>query len=105
MPEKKTVKPLCSVLRYAVVFLASALLMFGLTVLSALIPKETIRGNALASAEYLGSGDAVIKLIDKTEGSYINRKNDAAALGIAWQCCCGSIIRMKKTSPRLSDTP
>ncbi|MCR5108908.1 MAG: hypothetical protein K6B28_12185 [Lachnospiraceae bacterium] len=64
--------------------LVAAILMPLLLILSALIPKESIKQNTLESAEYLFEGELFGHAKEGVEGSIIDRYADAILLNIAY---------------------
>ena len=56
-----------------------------LLLLCALIPRESIRSNLQASAEYLGQTDAFNEIWEGTASSRMDHYADCVLLGIAWQ--------------------
>ena len=72
-------------LRYPAIFLAAAVLLTVLLVLSAMIPKSAIRENMLSSAAFLTEGPLFGTAVEGIEGSRIDRYADSILLGIAWQ--------------------
>ena len=74
-----------TVLRALAAFFVTAAILISLLLASALIPKESLRVNTLASAEYLCETQIFGTVIDGVSASRIDRYADAILLGIAWQ--------------------
>lgn len=74
------------VLPYIILFLILLVLALGLLTFSFMIPRENIRENVLASAEYLCERAPFYRLIDKDASSRIDRHADAILLNLAWSC-------------------
>lgn len=73
------------ILKLTAVFLLALLLLTGSLVLTALIPRESIRENMLESARFLEDKPLFGTVLDGVEGSRIDRYADSILLGIAWQ--------------------
>lgn len=63
---------------------AAAVIMPVMLVLTAFIPKETIRAHSLESAQYLYDGELFGNVIEGIDGSMIDRYADAILLNIAY---------------------
>ena len=72
-------------IKYILVFAATATLLAGLLVLSALVPGSAIRKNIKTSAEYLCEGELFGLAIEDVKGSEIDRYADSILLAIAYQ--------------------
>ena len=73
------------IIKAAAVFAVTVLVLATLLILTAFIPKDSIRKNMLSSAEYLCEDEPFVYLDDKLYASKIDRYADAILLGIAWQ--------------------
>lgn len=78
-------KSLRGTLRLLLCFLLTAAVLIGFLLLSALVPRETIRPQMLTSAEYLYKGKLFGDVIPGVASSRIDRYADSILLGIAWQ--------------------
>lgn len=67
-----------------ITFIVTAVLLAGLLVSTAFIPKESLRDNMLESAEYLYEGELFGYRIGKMSSTRIDRYADAILLNIAW---------------------
>lgn len=72
-------------IRYAMLFVLVWLLLLGLLVCSALIPRSAIREKTMESAEYLCEGALFGDVIKGVDSSRIDRYADSILLGIAYQ--------------------
>ena len=81
--EKKTI--LWKIISYVSVFIITALLLFGMLVLSAKIPKASLKKHMLESAEMLCERDTYFRVIPGVDSSTLHRTADAVLLSIAWQ--------------------
>ncbi len=79
--EKPSTKKL---IRYLVIFAVTAAVMFGITVLTALIPKSAIRENALSSADRLSENWGTHSLIEGADGTKYSLTTDLMVLSVAW---------------------
>ena len=70
---------------YIAVFLSAVILLTGVLVLSAGIPRSAIRENLLDSAEFLCNRPLFSTAVEGVEGSRIDRYADSILLAIAWQ--------------------
>lgn len=71
--------------KYIVVFLITLLVLTGILVLAAMIPRSAIRTNVMESAEYLCEGELFGALVKDVESSKIDRYADSILLAIAYQ--------------------
>lgn len=85
-------------LRYILIFLFTLLVLTSLLVLSAKIPKNAIRSNIQASAEYLCDSELFGTLIDNVNSSKIDHYADSILLGIAYQYDAKDSLRSVMTS-------
>lgn len=72
-------------LRLLLCFLLTASVLIGFLLLSAIVPRESIRPQMLTSAEYLYEGKLFGDVIPGVASSRIDRYADSILLGIAWQ--------------------
>jgi hypothetical protein len=82
--ENKRSHPIRYTVYGIIIFAAAAALMLGALLLSALIPRESIREKTLESAEYLYEGELFGEVIEGVEGSRIDRYADSILLNIAY---------------------
>lgn len=71
--------------KYIAVFVIALMVMLGMLVLAAKIPRSAIRANVRESAEYLCSGELFGTVAEGVEGSKIDRYADSILLAIAYQ--------------------
>lgn len=72
-------------IKYIIVFLSTVILLTGLLVSVAMIPKPLIRKNLLESAEFLCEEELFRTMVRGVEGSRIDRYADSILLAIAWK--------------------
>lgn len=72
-------------LKYIVLFSGTLIVLTGMLVLAALIPRSAIKDNVRESADYLCRGELFGTAIDGVEGSRIDRYADSILLAIAYQ--------------------
>lgn len=70
--------------KYIAVFVIALMVMLGMLVLAAKIPRSAIRANVRESAEYLCSGELFGTVAEGVEGSKIDRYADSILLAIAY---------------------
>ena len=80
-------------IKHFLTFILAAALLVGSLTLSALIPKTSIRGNMLESAEFLTANKQFGSVIPGIAASKIDRYADAILLGIAWQYDAGDPLK------------
>ena len=71
--------------KYIAVFVLAMLVMLGMLMLSAMIPRSALKANMIESAEYLCEGELFGTLAENVEGSRIDRYADSILLAIAYQ--------------------
>lgn len=71
--------------KYIAVFVIALMVMLGMLVLAAKIPRSAIRANVRESAEYLCRGELFGTVAEGVEGSKIDRYADSILLAIAYQ--------------------
>ena len=72
-------------LKYILTFFVTMLFFMGLLLLSATIPKSSIKQNVLDSAKYLCDGKLFGEKLDGIDGSRIDRYADSILIGILYQ--------------------
>lgn len=72
-------------LKYVLFFLIAVLILVGILVLSAYIPRSAIKENVRDSAEYLCEKQVFFTQLDGIDSSRIDRYADSILLGIAYQ--------------------
>lgn len=71
--------------KYIAVFAIAMLVMLGMLMFSAMIPRAALKANMIESAEYLCEGELFGTLTENVEGSRIDRYADSILLAIAYQ--------------------
>ena len=72
------------IITYILLFIFSVGLCLSLLLLSAKLPKESIRDNMQDSADYLCEKQVFFRMIDGVEASIIDRYADSILLNVAW---------------------
>ncbi len=76
---------LWNIISYVLVFACAAFLLFGMLVLSAKIPKTSLKRHMLESAEMLCERETYFRVIPGVDSSTLHRTADAVLISIAWQ--------------------
>ena len=84
MNVKNNTAILWNIVSYVSVFAITAFLLFGMLVLSAKIPKASLKEHMLESAEMLCERDTYFRAIPGVNSSMLHRTADAVLLSIAW---------------------
>lgn len=83
--REKNMQMVKSCFKYILVFLIVTVLLLGVLVLSAKIPKSAIKENMQESAIYLCEGELFGMVVENVNGSKIDRYADSILLAIAYQ--------------------
>ena len=73
------------IVSYVLVFTITTFLLFGMLVISAKIPKASLKKHLLESAEKLCERETYFRIIPGVDSSTLHRTADAVLLSIAWQ--------------------